>query len=162
MIFRTIGAVFSALLVVTAYAQGPGKAGKTVAGREKDIAAIERLRQQDIAATIARDPVALTDFWTEDAIRIGAGVEEVGKRAIRESNERHATNKDFKVLSYVPEIKDFKFLKGGWAVEWRTYTASVVASPGAPAKQVRGTVLLVFKKLPGGSWKVFRAMGTIE
>ena len=32
--------------------------------RAADLVAIEKLRQQDIAATVARDPVALTDFWT--------------------------------------------------------------------------------------------------
>jgi hypothetical protein len=35
-----------------------------------------------------------------------------------------------KVLSYVPEIKDFTFLDGGWAVEWRTFTASYVELSG--------------------------------
>jgi ketosteroid isomerase-like protein len=66
------------------------------------------------------------------------------------------------VLSYVPEIKDFTFLDGGWAVEWRTFTASVVGSPGGEPKQVRGTVLLVLKKLPDGSWKCFRGMGDMS
>ena len=110
---------------------------------------------------MARDPVALTDLWTDDAIQLGAGAPaEVGKKAIRESNERQTANKDFKVLSYVPETKDFTFLDGGWAVEWRTFTASYADSPGSEAKQIRGTVLVVFKKLPDGSWKCFRAMGT--
>ncbi|HKA17005.1 MAG TPA: hypothetical protein VKN18_01705 [Blastocatellia bacterium] len=50
-------------------------------------------------------------------------------------------------------------LDGGWAVEWRSFTASVVNSPGGEAKQIRGTVLLVLKKLADGSWKCFRRMG---
>jgi ketosteroid isomerase-like protein len=112
---------------------------------------------------LSRDPVALTDLWTDDAVRLGQGrPAEVGKHAIRASNERHTANKAFKVLSYVPETKDFTFLDGGWAVEWRTYTASYVDSPGGEAKQVRGTVLMILKKLPDGSWKVFRGMGTTE
>ena len=131
--------------------------------RAADLAAIEKLRQQDIAATVARDPAALTDFWTDDAIRIGVGAPaDIGKKAIRESNERQTANKNFKVLSYVPEVKDFTFLDGGWAVEWRTFTASVIESPGAEVKQVRGTVLGVWKKLPDGSWKAFRGMGGTE
>ena len=131
--------------------------------RAADLAAIEKLRQQDIAATIARDAAALTEFWTEDAIRIGVGAPaEIGKKAIRESNERQTANRSLKVLSYVPEVRDFTFLHGGWAVEWRTFTASVVESPGAEVKQVRGTVLGVWKKLPDGSWKAFRAMGGTE
>src|SRR5262249_48502731 len=94
-------------------------------GRAADLAAIEKVHQQDIAATVSRDPVALTDYWTDDAIRIGVGTPaEVGKQAIRASNERQTANKSFKVLSYVPETKDLTFLDGGWAVEWRTFTAS--------------------------------------
>jgi ketosteroid isomerase-like protein len=35
-----------------------------------------------------------------------------------------------------------------------------VQSAGGEAKTARGTVLMVLKKLPDGSWKCFRAMGT--
>ena len=34
-----------------------------------------------------------------------------------------------------------------------------IPSPGGETKQIRGTVLLVAKKLPDGSWKAFRGMG---
>jgi uncharacterized protein (TIGR02246 family) len=142
---------------------GPAVAADGQANRATDLAAIEKLRRQDIAATIARDPVALTEFWTDDAIRLGVGAPpEIGKDTIRASNERQTANKSFKVLSYVPEIKDFTFLDGGWAVEWRAYTASYVDLPGGEAKHARGTVLAVFKKLPDGSWKIFRSLGSIE
>ena len=87
---------------------------------------------------------------------------EVGKTSIRESNKRQTANKDFRVLSYVPETKDLTFLDGGWAVVWRSFTASVVDSPGGEAKQIRGTVLGVLKKLPDGSWKCFRGMGAMD
>jgi len=154
-----------ALMAVLALHSGQerGVSSGRDAGRAADLAAIEKLRQQDIAATFSRDPVALSDYWTDDAIRLGVGQPgEVGKPAIRASNERQTANKAFKVLSYVPEIKDFTFLDGGWAVEWSTFTASYVDSPGGEAKQVHGTVLLVMKKLPDGSWKCFRAMGGTE
>jgi uncharacterized protein (TIGR02246 family) len=133
------------------------------AGRAADLAAIEKLYQQDLAATLSRDPVALTDLWTDDAVRLGQGAPaEVGKPAIRAGNERRTANKSFKVLSYIPETQDLSFLDGGWAVAWRSFTASYVDSPGAEAKQVRGTVLMVLKKLPDGTWKTFRGMGTSE
>lgn len=132
-------------------------------GRAADIAAIEKARQQDIAATLSRDPVALTELWTDDAIRLGLGQPaDVGKEAIRASNERQTVNRGFKVLSYVPETKDFAFLEGGWATEWRSFTASYVEAPGGEAKQIRGAGLAVWKKLPDGSWKIFRWMGGIE
>jgi ketosteroid isomerase-like protein len=161
---REVAVVVCALTALAGHVlQGPSASVGSQTGREADLAGIEKARQQDIAATFSRDPVALTDLWTDDAIRLGAGAPaEVGKKAIRESNERQTANKGFKVLSYVPETKDFTFLNGGWAVEWRAFTASYVDSPGGEAKQIRGTVLAVFKKLPDGSWKVFRAMGGTE
>jgi len=143
--------------------QGASASAGSQSDRAADLAAIEKLWQQDIVATFSRDPAALTDYWTDDAIRLGAGAPpEIGKKTIRTSNERQTANKSVKVLSYVPETKDFTFLDGGWAVAWRTYTASYVDSPGGEAKQARGTVLGVLKKLPDGSWKIFRAMGSIE
>ena len=161
---RAVAVVVCALTALAGLVlQGSSASAGSQAGRAADLAAIEKLRQQDIAATVARDPVALTDLWTDDAIRLGAGAPaDLGKKAIRETNERQAANKAFKVLSYVPETKDFTFLEGGWAVEWRTFTASYVDSPGGQAKQIRGTVLVVFKKLPDGSWKCFRGMGSTE
>jgi uncharacterized protein (TIGR02246 family) len=138
--------------------QGQTASARSDGGRAADLAAIEKLHQRDIAATLSRDPVALTDLWTDDAVRLGGGQAEVGKKAIRESNERQTARQGFKVLSYLPETKDLTILDG-WAVEWRQFTASYVESPGGEAKQIRGTVLMVLKKLPDGSWKVFRGMG---
>jgi len=142
--------------------QGPAASAGSDRGRAADLAAIEKLYQQDIAATLSRDPVALTDLWTEDAVRLGAGGQpaEVGKPAIRETNGRGAAL-PLKVLTYLPETQDLTILDG-WAVEWRYFTASYVASPGGEPTQIRGTVLAVFKKLPDGSWKTFRGMGTTE
>jgi uncharacterized protein (TIGR02246 family) len=143
--------------------QGPATpAGSDRGGRDADLAAIEKLHQQDIAATLSRDAVALTGFWTDDAVRLGPSPPaEVGKQAIREHNERWSARPGVKVLTYVPEVKDLT-IQDGWAVEWRNFTGSYVESPGGEPKQVRGTVLGVYKKLPDGSWKCFRGMGTTE
>jgi len=155
--------VFAATAFGWQAAHGPDAPAVQQTDRTADMAAIEKLRKQDIDATIARDPVALTDLWTDDAIRLGIGAPpDIGKETIRKSNERATANKEFKVLSYVPELKDFTFLDGGYAVEWRTYTASFITAPGAETSQVRGTVLAVYKKLPDGSWRTFRALGSVE
>ena len=157
---RSVAVVVCALTALAGQAlQGPAASAGSDRGRDADVAAIEKLHQQDIAATLSRDSVALTDLWTDDAVRLAPGQPaEVGKQAIRASNERQTAQKGFKVLSYVPETKDLTILDG-WAVEWREFTASYVESPGGEAKQIRGTVLMVLKKLPDGSWKCFRAMG---
>src|SRR5215510_4209099 len=38
--------------------------------KAQDMAGIEKFHQQDIAATLSRDPIALTDLWTDDAVRL--------------------------------------------------------------------------------------------
>lgn len=93
---------------------------------QAELACIEKFHKQEIAATLSRDPVALTDLWTDDAVRLGAGrPPEIGKKAIRESNERWSVRPGVRVLSYVPETKDLTILKG-WAVEWGYVTGSYV------------------------------------
>lgn len=141
-------------------AQKPAVPVGTGEGRAADRAAIEKLHQQDVAATLARDPVTLTDLWTDDAIRLAPRhPAEIGKQAIRKSNERWAARPGLKVLSYVPEVKDLTFWEG-WAVEWGYFAASYVELPGGEPKQMRGARLWVLRKLPDGSWKVSRAMVT--
>ncbi len=133
---------------------------KTTDDTAQDMAGIEKFHQQDIAATLSRDPIALTDLWTDDAVRLRSGQPpELGKKAIQESNQRWAALPGVKVLSYVPETKDLTTILDGWAVEWGYITGSYVEAPGGEAKQIRGTRLMVLKKMPDGSWKCFRGMG---
>ncbi len=156
--FRLMGTPLGVL--ASHVVQGSRPSFGSNAGRQADLAAIEKLHQQDIAATLSRDPVALTDSYTYDAVRLGPiPPAEVGKQVILASNQRQTANKEFKVLNYVPEPKDLTFLDGGWAVEWRQFTGSFIASAGGAPTQVRGTVLIVYKKMPDGSWKGFRGMG---
>ncbi len=162
--FRGMGGpTFTAPLAGQVVQVPAASARRTTGGSVADVAGIEKLYQQDIAATLAADPVALTEMWTDDAVRIGpVPPAEVGKQAIRAGNERLTANKDLKVLSYVPEYKEMIFLDGGWEVEWRPYTASFVTSPGGTPAHLRGRVLGVHKKMPDGSWKCFRLAGILD
>ena len=56
------------------------------------------------------------------------------------------------------------FLVQSGCMCWREHeiassNGSYVDAPDAEAKHARGTMLAVFKKLPDGSWKIFRARG---
>jgi len=156
-VFRAMGTPLGAS--ATRVSQRSGAMAGIDAARRTELAGIEKLFQQDIAATVARDPVALTDLWTDDAVRLGpVPPAEVGKAAIRESNERGTARSGMKVLSYVPETRDLTILDG-WAVAWRYFTASYVESAAGEVKQIRSNVLSVLEKLPDGRWKVFRGMG---
>ena len=141
--------------------QAPAASAESVTGGSAaDRAGIEKLRQQDIAASLSLDQVALADLWTDDAVRLGpVPPADVGKQAIRESNERLTASKGFKVLSYVPENREMIFLDGGWEVEWRPYTLSFITSPGGAPVHIRGMALGVHKKMPDGTWKGFRGAG---
>ena len=100
---------------------------QTTDKKEEDMAGIEKFHQRDIAATLSRDPVALTDLWTDDAVRLIQGrPTEAGKKAIRESNERWSALPGVKVLSYVPETKDLAILDARKvaAATTTTYSAS--------------------------------------
>lgn len=121
----------------------------------QDLAGIEKLHREDIAATLSGDLTALSELWTDDIVRLQQGQEaEVGKRAILAAEERRrAANPAFRVVSYVPEIKDVIITDDGWAFEWGDFTASFVASPGAEETRMRAKVLRVLKKQPDGSWK---------
>jgi hypothetical protein len=121
--------VFCLLTVLASHVgQGSGASVGSNAG-QADLAGIEKFHQRDIAATLSRDPVALTNLWTDDAVRLGPGrPAEVGKKAIRESNERWSALPGVNVLSYVPETKDVTILNG-WAVEWGYITGSYVETP---------------------------------
>ena len=136
---------------------------KTVDTHTQDLAAIERLRREDVAVTLSRDTAALTELWTDDAVQLGQGEQDdIGKEAIRATNERmKVATPELRVLSYVPEYKELT-VADGWAFEWRYYNASYVESAGGEVKHIRGKVLAVLKKLPDGSWKCARAMGVVN
>ena len=127
------------------------------------MAEIEKLHRQDITATLLRDTAALTELWTDDAVRLQQGEpDDIGKEAIRATNERQkAATPELRVLSYIPETKELT-ITDGWAFEWRYFTASYVESPGGQVKRIRGNVLIVLKKLPDGGWKGARAMGVMN
>lgn len=131
------------------------------AARARDIAEIEKMRKREIDATVARDIAALSDGWTDDAVRLGQGnQDDVGREAIRATDESFkAATPELRVLSYVPDYKELTVTDDGWAFEWRYFTASYVLSKGDQEKRVRGKLLAVLRKQPDGSWRVARAMG---
>ena len=156
--------VLCAFVAVTALLfQGCGLGVEMGDAHTQDLAAIEKLLRQDIAATVSRDTAALTDLWTDDAVRLQQGEpDDIGKQAIRASNERFkVATPELRVLSYVPENKEVT-VTDGWAFVWGYFTASYEESSGGDVKRVRGKRLMILKKQPDGSWKSARAMGIMN
>ena len=121
-----------------------------------DLAAIERLEQEDIEVTLSQDPKGLVDVWAEDGVRIMPGnPPTVGKVAIAAENEKaHVEHPEFKVLKYAPDIKNFQIaIADGWAIE----VGSVVATYRLSAKDnpvsINDQGMRVLKRQSDGSWK---------
>ena len=56
-----------------------------------DLAAIDKLHQEDIRVTLLQDPKGLVDIFTEDAVRfIPGSPPDLGKQAIQAKNEKGA------------------------------------------------------------------------
>lgn len=126
--------------------------------REQDQEGIEKLHQQDIAATLAGDPKALAELWTNDAVRLEPGPAEVGRKLITaHDSEQKIAHPEFKILTYAPQIQDIKIVNG-WAFEWGFFTSSYRDSMIGPTKSLRGKLLRVLEKQHDGSWKFARVM----
>jgi len=119
-----------------------------------DLAAIEKLHQEDIEATLSQDPKRLLDIWTEDAVRFNpAGLPAVGKRAIQAENEKvHAQFPGFKVLTYTPKYSDIQ-IKNGLACESFRRESEYKMSPDSPLASWHAQGLQVLKRQNDGSWK---------
>ena len=119
-----------------------------------DLAAIEKLNQEDIDATLIQDPKRLRDLWAEDAVRFSPGSPPaVGKQAIGAVNDKfHAQNPGLKVLSYTSKYKNLQ-VEDGLACEWFEKKAEFKLSPESPPISWHANGLLVLKRQSDGSWK---------
>lgn len=121
--------------------------------------AIEKLHQQDVAATLARDPKALANLFTEDAVLLEPGQAPlIGKAAILADNEQdQKAHPGTKVVSYKPDIKDLQ-IRDGVAYEWDTFEASYKESENTEVKSFKAKALRILERQKDGSWKFARVM----
>src|SRR6266849_202125 len=64
-----------------------------------ELAGIEKLHQQDVAATLAGDPKALASLWTDDAVRLEPGPAEIGRALINtHDEEQKAKDPEVKII----------------------------------------------------------------
>ncbi len=159
--FSFSAVVFLAGLGIGFFARNPGLS--TLQRRDThaaDLVAIEKLHQEDIAATLSQDPNLLLDVWSDDGVRLEPGRPAVvGKKAIQADNEKGlAEHPSFKVLSYAPEIKEVQ-IADGWAFEWNNWEAKVKMPPeGSPPFTLRAKGLRILRRQSDGSWKFARVV----
>lgn len=137
---------------------------KTISNnQELDRPAIEKLHQQEVAATMADDSKALADLWADDAVRIPPGrPADIGKQAILAADERDKTNHPKSmIVSYVPEFKEVK-IDGDSAFEWGSFKASYRETPESEVEEIHGSLFRVLRKQSDGSWKFARVMWNLQ
>ncbi len=120
-----------------------------------DLAAIEKLHQEDVRVTLLQDPKGLIDVWDEDGVRLGPGRPAVvGKKAIQADNEKfQAVYPDLKVLKYAPDIREVQIVDG-WAIEWGYTEATYkMSAKDNPVSLPRTQGMRVLKRQSDGSWK---------
>jgi len=130
---------------------------------QDDKAAIERLHQQDVAATLTDNADELAKLWDEDAVRLQANAAaEVSKAAIYSNDKRWQANlHGGKTLFYKPDIKDLQIVDG-WAFEWDTFEVTYKESAQAMPATIHGKALRVLKRQSDGSWKFARVMAVTD
>jgi hypothetical protein len=123
-------------------------------GHAADLAAIEKLHQEDIAVTLTQDPTGLVDIWAQDGVRLTPGNAcTVGKQAIAAENAKfRSQHPDFKVLSYMPEYKDIE-IADGWAIEMGHFQATYKLSAKDVPASIEDKGVRVLKRSSDGSWK---------
>ena len=133
------------------------------AGSSQDKIAIERLHEQDIAATLTDNADELAKLWDEDAVRLQANAPaEVSKAIIYANDKRWQTNlHGGKTVSYKPDIKDLQIVDG-WAFEWDTFEVVYKESEQGKPVTIHGKALRVLKRQPDGSWKFARVMAVTD
>ena len=149
-------AIFAALVAISARAENASP-------NEQDRIAIERLHEQDIAATLTDDADQLAKLWDQDAVRLQSGSPaEVGKATIYTNDKRWQANlHGGRTLSYKPNLKDLQIVDG-WAFEWGTFEVRFRESERGSEKVLNGKILRVLKKQEDGSWKFARVMALID
>jgi ketosteroid isomerase-like protein len=119
-----------------------------------DLAAIEKLHQEDIEVTLTQDPKELIDVWTEDGVRLNPGSPPVvGKQAIAVDNEKNRVQyPEFRVLKYAPDIKEVQ-IADGWAIEVGSVEATYRLSANDNPVSVHDKGMRLLKRQSDGSWK---------
>jgi len=146
--------VFVAGLGIGYFARGAMRTLQQRYTHKADLAAIEKLNQEEIDVTLTQDPKGLMDLWAEDGARFNPGSPPaVGKQAIAAENEKfHAQYPGLKVLSYTSKYKNLQ-VEEGLACEWFEKKGVYRLSPESPPASWQANGLVVLKRQSDGSWK---------
>lgn len=145
-------ALYPLLFLALAFAPSAARAQQGSGLSEADRAAIDRLREAYVRATLAGDWAAVAALYDEEAVWLPPSAPGVRNRPTIQANLEAETGR-YVDLSIVPvEVKGM----GDLAYGWGTYFA--IRSVGETAEQVRdaGKYLVVLERQRSGSWLISR------
>jgi len=148
--------VFLAGLAIGYFARNSVGSLRKNGAQVADLAAVEKLHQDDIKVTLSQDPKGLADVWDENGVRINPGAPPVvGKQAIVDDNAKfHSEYPDFKVLQYAPNIKEADIaIVDGWALEVGDTEATFKMSAKDNPSSIHDKGMRLLKRQSDGSWK---------
>jgi ketosteroid isomerase-like protein len=133
------------------------------ADRNAAMIGINKLHDLDVKVTLLNSAKALSQEWTEDAVRLSPdGPPDVGKSAIFATDERSiASAPGSAIVSYHPEIRDVQ-VAGDWAFEWGVFEGGYREAVNRPVETIHGKVLRVLRREPNGEWKFARVMTALD
>lgn len=122
---------------------------------EAEIAAIQRLRERDIAASKAADFDALKTLFTDDAVVMPPGKDFVRTTMARDAsmNQAKAAMAGFIVLEYHEDFEELRIL-GDHAIEWGTISGKLKDRNTGRVDTSAYKVLRVLRRQPDGEWKI--------
>jgi len=156
--------LFLALLATVAFAQRNQRPPRHPSEAEQqqiedDKAAIQKLHDADITASLALDTNALEALWTDDIVTMAPGGPPV---AGREANAKKleaevAKLKSTQVLGFDEQWQEIR-IEGDWAYEWGSMSGRLQPFAGGKETDYKLNVMRILNRQPDGTWKIARSI----
>ncbi len=125
----------------------------------EDRAAIQRLQQKDIVASMAFDVDALLALWTEDGVLLAPQHAPVtGRPALRDfyQQQRDALG-NVEILAYEEQWQEVRLL-GNYAYQWGEIRSRMRTGQSKAESSTVVNAMRVLKREDDGTWRVARAI----
>ena len=126
---------------------------------EDDKAAIEKLHEEDIQASLAIDVPKLESLWTNDIVTMAPGGPAiVGRDANEKKLEADAAKlKAMQILAFDEQWQEVR-IDGDWAYEWGTMSGRMQPFSSGKETEYKFNVMRVLNKQGDGTWKIARSI----
>jgi ketosteroid isomerase-like protein len=126
---------------------------------EDDKAAIEKLHEEDIQASLALDVPKIESLWTNDIVTMAPGGPAlVGRDANEKKLEADAAKlKTMQILAFDEQWQEVR-IQGDWAYEWGSMSGRMQPFSAGQETDYKYNVMRVLNRQPDGTWKIARSI----